>query len=155
MKGKYMRITAIMDRITGSNPAARARKYAKKYVKIEDFELPDKPLIKLQEAKDTIANYAKSKKVKVKFYSPWGELPECHSAFEEKLAQNKIAMQVTSRKNSDKSSFTFIDYTEKDGKPFLRTVYEQLQLLTEKKPLRIEKEKADTITRLLEAGKIK
>lgn len=143
------KVTAIMGNIFGSRAATSARKYADKHVTINYFDMPEAPAEKIMQARETIANYAKSKDVNISFYSAQNDMPELHSAREERLLSNKIAMRVSPNKNPKKVILDYIDYTEKDNKPFLRTVYERLQYIVEGKPLRIKQEMDKTLSKVL------
>ena len=64
-------------------------------------------------------------------------------------------MWVAPRNKPNKAKFAYVDFINTDDKPFLSKVYEKLQFLVEGTRPRIEKDKADTIQKLIKEGKIK
>lgn len=140
-----------VSNIIGCNPVKSARKYAAKHVHINAYGMPKDAYFKLVEAKDMIGNYAKAHNITVRINDAGSYIPESHSATEEQLAQNKVAIQITPRRHV--YNFDVVEYTEKEDKPFIKSVYESLQRLVEGKDLRIQSEIERTRKNLSEYGK--
>ena len=116
-----------------------------KYVQINRADaVPTKYLTQICDAAETLGNYAKDKKVKISFIG-------CDSFGNEPSA---LCISV-SKKGVEDPPTKFITCKEKDTKPFLRRVYERVQLLTEGTEPRINKMTQETISKLKKIGKIK
>lgn len=116
-----------------------------KYVQINKADaLPEKYLSQISEASETLGNYAKNKKVTI-------NLIGCEGYRDEPAG---VGISVNKKGVEDAPS-KFVTCKEKDTKPFLRRVYERVQLLTEGTEPRINKMQQETISKLKKIGKIK
>ena len=129
--------------------------YRPKNVRIENIDtLPGESAQELFYASDVIGNYAKKHKVSVRFFDA-GKLADDSDTIspvvEHKLSKF-VGIDVT---KNGKTNGTRVAYVSNDDKPFLRQVYEKIQILTEGKQPRLAKEKAKTMLKLINEGKVK
>ncbi len=119
---------------------------------------PGKSISEIYNHQSVINNYAKSKGVNVRFFDP-RELLEgdefVSPVIEDRMA-NSVGVEVTKKRlfKPDIKKTGWVKYFgRKNEKPFIRAMYEQIQSMCgDKSP--IVQHKADTINRLIKAGKI-
>ena len=103
---------------------------------------------KLDRASGVIERYAKSKDVNITFSQVKGGTPEL-------ISIDVQPANMCRKKVPFVSSTMTGEISPKSDKPFLREVYERIQLITEGTKPRIETMKAETLAKLRKIGKIK
>jgi len=111
-----------------------------KYVNISRADnIPSDISNQLTGASGVIGRYAKDKGVKINIMGlPYDDL-----------------VDISVKNSPCFKRAGWLHYNEKSDKPFLRRVYENIQLFTEGTEPRIEKMKAETLEKLRKIGKIK
>ena len=98
-----IKIYGKIENLTRHIKEKRADKLVNKYIKLHDIDTYMDSFEQLYNAKETIANYARSKNVKIDIYKGDKCLPEMISGNEEKLVKDKVFVQITNLKNKKTS----------------------------------------------------
>lgn len=129
-----MRIVSKLNTLLRKPAYKEISEYANKHVKI-DWDLPTDSYSKIYEAKDTIANYAKSHKADIKIYDGMKLLPESHTVSDVKALTDTIVIEASTKKSPTEAYLMSIN--ENPEKPFIRNVYEAIQdLFHEESPIK-------------------